>query len=168
VISAEETGGEIMGLADKKLKMGIAAVKEGRKGEARGLLKDATRLDPSSWKAWLWLSRAAEDRETQKACLEKVLEINPENTLAQRELEALGGPREEAEEIPSQPTDILRESLLAQRKQADVLERLVDQQERLLGTVNTIRSAAIVWLLLVGIGILLGCILAATGSGLMY
>jgi hypothetical protein len=157
-----------MDLADKKLKMGIVAVKEGRKGQAHGLLKDATRLDPSSWKAWLWLSRVAEDEDKQRVYLEKVLEINPENTLAQRELEAIGGPREEAEEIPSQPADILRETLLAQRKQAEVLERLVNQQERLLSSVNTIKSAAVVWLLLVGIGILIGCILAATGGGLMY
>ncbi|MFW6116692.1 MAG: hypothetical protein ACOC6F_03100 [bacterium] len=156
-----------MALADKKLKMGIVALKEGRKDEARGYLQDAVSLDPSSSKAWLWLSQAVDDRAMKREYLEKVLEINPKNTLAQEELEAMGRPREGAEEMPSKPADILREILLAQRRQEEALERLVGQQERLLSSVNTIKNAAVVWLLLVGLGILLGCILAAARGGLL-
>jgi len=157
-----------MAEADRKLYDGIRALKDGRKAEARRLLKDAVRLAPSSWKAWLWLSRSAESEEDQRSCLEKALKLNPRAELAQRELDALGGPHRPIAEVPSQPVAILAEMLREQRKQAATLNKLLRQQEHLVSSLNAVVWAARVWLLLVAPGIVLGCISVLAGSSLLF
>jgi hypothetical protein len=68
---------------------GIAAVKAGRKAEARRILVRATELDERNEQAWLWLSACVDTPEEQRICLENVLSINPANLKAQRGLEAI-------------------------------------------------------------------------------
>jgi len=94
-----------MAEADRKLNDGIRALKDGGKAEARRLLRDAVRLAPSSWKAWLWLSRAADRVDEQRSCLEKTLQLESESELAQRELAALGGLPRQSDGGAREPAD---------------------------------------------------------------
>ncbi len=66
---------------------GIAAAKSNQREEARTLLQQSIRLDPTSEAAWLWLASVARDAEERRFSLEKLLEINPNNETA---LKALG------------------------------------------------------------------------------
>jgi hypothetical protein len=68
---------------------GIAAIKAGRKDDARRILVRATELDERNEQAWLWLSACVDTPEEQQICLENVLSINPGNQKAQRGLEAI-------------------------------------------------------------------------------
>jgi len=153
-----------MAKAELKLEYGISALNGGYKTDARRLLEEAVKLDPSNWKAWLWLSRAAEDKEEQESCLEKALELNPENELARRELDELRGPLGRVGEVPRQPMDILAAMLGEQRKQVAALTKLHGQQEQLLSSVTTLESAAKVWFALVALGVILGCIAVLIGN----
>ncbi len=67
---------------------GIAAAKAGQKDEARQLLQQSIRLDPTSEAAWLWLASVVNTPAERRFCLEKLLEINPQNETA---LKALSG-----------------------------------------------------------------------------
>lgn len=65
---------------------GAAALKAGRKDEARTLLLKAVELDPYNEEGWLWLSGIVDSIEDQRTCLENVLAINPNNQRAQQGL----------------------------------------------------------------------------------
>lgn len=69
---------------------GIEAAKSGQKEEARKLLQHALRLDPVRDNAWLWLASVAKDKRERLLCLQKVLEINPENELGIKAVQAMG------------------------------------------------------------------------------
>lgn len=58
------------------------AIQHGDKPTARSLLHRVTAQNPGSEVAWLWLSAIAETPEQEKAYLERVLAINPNNSLA--------------------------------------------------------------------------------------
>ena len=67
-----------------------AALKEGRKAEARRLLVRLIQQDLRDEAAWLWLSGAVDRPEDRRRCLEQILLINPGNELARRGLTRLG------------------------------------------------------------------------------
>jgi endonuclease YncB( thermonuclease family) len=69
------------------LEDGIDALNEGRKAEARKLLASAIREDPQSETAWLGMAYAVEEEERYIECMERVLQINPENEKARKALE---------------------------------------------------------------------------------
>jgi hypothetical protein len=71
------------------VQQGIAAVKSGRRDEARQLLMRAVEMDDHDEQAWLWLSDVADGIEDQIICLENVLVINPASTAAERGLRQL-------------------------------------------------------------------------------
>jgi len=74
---------------DELLRMGITALKAGRKKEAHRLLTQVVEQDERNEMAWLWLSGVADTDEKRRICLENVLAINPNNGLAQRGLTTL-------------------------------------------------------------------------------
>lgn len=71
-------------------KQGIAAAKAGQKDQARGLLMQSLRLEPTSEVGWLWLASVARDQKEKLLCLHKLLEINPNNEKGLDSLRALG------------------------------------------------------------------------------
>jgi hypothetical protein len=71
------------------LHAGIRAVREGRRTEARALLKEALQADPLSEQGWLWMSAAVDSRAERRVCLERVLSINPHNQTALSGLDQL-------------------------------------------------------------------------------
>jgi hypothetical protein len=76
-------------MTEDLLNRGIAALKAGRKAEARGLLAQLVEQEPRHELGWLWLSGAVGTDEDRRVCLENVLAINPNNEIAQRGLETL-------------------------------------------------------------------------------
>ncbi len=70
-------------------------VKSGRLEEARETLMQYLMKNPSSEQAWLLMSYILSDPSKQKDCLERVLKINPNNTVAQSKLAHLLGRRTE-------------------------------------------------------------------------
>lgn len=68
---------------------GIEAVRLGDPARGRGLLSQAVTQNPQDEMAWLWLSSVVDDNERQLDCLKRVLEINPYNHAARRDLAAM-------------------------------------------------------------------------------
>jgi hypothetical protein len=65
------------------------AIKQGDKVAGRRLLGQAIGINPHSETAWLWLSAIVDDPGRERECLERVLQINPDNAVAQHHLERL-------------------------------------------------------------------------------
>jgi len=76
--------------AQELLDRGIEAAKAGRKDDARKLLQGSLRLNQQSDTAWLWLASVANDKRERLLCLQKVLEINPNNEMGIKAIKALG------------------------------------------------------------------------------
>lgn len=81
---------------------GIRAAKAGQKDEARQLLQQSLRIDPDSEPAWLWLASVANNNRERVFCLNKVLELNPNNETALKALQGLDEPPPPSK--PSVPT----------------------------------------------------------------
>ena len=76
-----------MSVLDEQFKQAIAALKAGRKDEARDLLLDIVDKNERHEQAWLYLSALVDSLEDQETCLENVLELNPANEKARQALE---------------------------------------------------------------------------------
>ncbi len=73
------------------LQDGIAAVKRGNGEQARQLLMQVVEADERNEQAWLWLSGVVATNDERRVCLENVLAINPDSTVAKKGLLKLGG-----------------------------------------------------------------------------
>ncbi len=69
--------------SEDKLAQAIVAVKEGRKAEAKELLRVVVREVPQNVEGWLWLGASVSTPNETLYCLERVLEIEPGNQRAQ-------------------------------------------------------------------------------------
>lgn len=88
-------------------RQGIAAAKAGQKDQARQLLQQSLRIDPNSEAGWLWLTSVARDQRERLFCLNKLLDINPNNDMALQSLQQLGLTREQlrqSQQTGGQPT----------------------------------------------------------------
>jgi|GEM_PF-903024 hypothetical protein len=65
---------------------GIAACRAGDKVRAFDLLVQALHADARNETAWLWLSAAVNTKGEQRFCLERVLELNPQNVAVRQGL----------------------------------------------------------------------------------
>lgn len=72
------------------LQLGIEAARDGNKEEARDLFRLLTHEDADNVQGWLWLAGVAESREERQAALERVLELEPQNAMALKSLQAMG------------------------------------------------------------------------------
>lgn len=68
---------------------GIDAASEGRSENALQYFNQALENDQSNSTAWLWLARLADSDEGRMTYLEKALELDPENSEAREEFEAI-------------------------------------------------------------------------------
>lgn len=71
------------------LRSGIEAAQSGRHADARALFDQVIARDPDQELAWLWKATVAETVDERRACLRRVLVINPENLQAGQALERL-------------------------------------------------------------------------------
>ena len=97
---------------------GITALKRGDKKRARQLLRAAVKQNPNDVKAWLWLSGAVDTNRERAICLQRVLQLDPDNATATRgltQLVAQGGVRLETDE-KDQPESTKDSRILAESK----------------------------------------------------
>jgi hypothetical protein len=73
-------------MTEKQLRKGIALAKAGKKLDARHILGQVVRNNPRSIQGWLWLAGVVETEEQRRYCLEKVLQLNPQNKWIRRAL----------------------------------------------------------------------------------
>lgn len=68
------------------LRKGITLAKTGRNAAARNILSQVVRDTPQSVSGWLWLASVVEAQKQRQYCLEKVLQIDPQNQAAKQAL----------------------------------------------------------------------------------
>ena len=76
---------------DLLIKDGISAAKSGDKSFAKHRFAQAIQNDPRNARAWYLLSKVVEDKDQKVYCLEKVLQILPNNANAKKRLALLRG-----------------------------------------------------------------------------
>lgn len=97
------------------LQKGIRAARRGKKEAARQLLAQVVEADPNHEEAWMWLARVVDDPQQKAACLQRVVDINPDNQWAAEQLAAVQAPSPEPTPEPTpdfaQPSEIKLEVL---------------------------------------------------------
>jgi hypothetical protein len=68
------------------LRQAREAIQRGDRATGQRLLTQILEKNPRSEVAWLWMSALMDDPDLERECLEKVLEINPNNGVAQKHL----------------------------------------------------------------------------------
>lgn len=76
-----------------KLRQAIKYIKDGERYKGKKVLIDILRSDPNNEIAWLWMSVVVDDLGQKQECLQKVLEINPNNQKALERLSRIKGSR---------------------------------------------------------------------------
>ncbi len=71
------------------LREAVASVKKGERAVARTLLREIIHDDPRNPQAWLWMAGVADSVAEVTHCLEKVLEVEPDNQMANERLSML-------------------------------------------------------------------------------
>lgn len=125
----------------EKLKLGIEAARRGDKTAAQILLRQVVAVDSDNELAWMWLASAVESVTERRACLERALQINPNNTRAREALSRL------------EPAQTVRRTPEPQRRAADQprAARVAEPQQTGDGPgVVTIVVGAIVLLAIIG------------------
>lgn len=70
-------------------KAGQEAARCGNNQQAHDLFRRAIEVDPYHEQVWLWLASVVETDDDRRVCFENVLELNPDNVTAQRQLQKL-------------------------------------------------------------------------------
>jgi cytochrome c-type biogenesis protein CcmH/NrfG len=70
-------------------KAGQEAARAGENAKAHELFRQAIEVDPYHEQIWLWLASVVETDEDRRVCFENVLELNPTNPTARRQLQRL-------------------------------------------------------------------------------
>ncbi|HRF94569.1 MAG TPA: hypothetical protein PLZ51_05240, partial [Aggregatilineales bacterium] len=73
------------------LEQGIDAAKRGDRATGRRLLEQVIDSEPANELAWIWLASCVNTLKERQECLERVLQINPDNARAKQALAALLG-----------------------------------------------------------------------------
>ncbi len=90
-------------MVQNRLQHAIELAQRGERAEARTLLLELVRDNPSLEMGWLWLATVATSPEERLSALRRVVGINPSNETARSALEKLGEPLpafSQAQEIP--------------------------------------------------------------------
>jgi tetratricopeptide (TPR) repeat protein len=77
----------------EQVKVAYEAVKRGESPYAREILEEVLTSNPSDESAWFVYAYATNDRAEAMECLGKVLELNPSNERARRDLDRLQYPQ---------------------------------------------------------------------------
>jgi hypothetical protein len=71
------------------LKLGARTAKAGNKDNARVIFQKVLDADKRNERAWLWMAALAESSMERRRILQTVLNINPNNATAQKQLQML-------------------------------------------------------------------------------
>ncbi len=105
---------------EELLRTGIALAKAGKSAHARKILGQVVKDDPRSVMGWLWLAGVVKTKEQQRYCLERVLQLNPQNQVVKRILTQLettkpkvaaGSQYFVAHQLTSRDGDLLRKAI---------------------------------------------------------
>ena len=75
--------------SQEQLKQAFELLRAGQKGQAQAILAPLVRQEPGNARAWYGLAACVDSVEKRKFCLEKALQIDPNNASAQREMAKL-------------------------------------------------------------------------------
>jgi len=73
----------------RMFKAGKEAARAGDHAKAHEYFRRAIEVDPYHEQVWLWLASVVETDEDRRVCFENVLELNPTQPTARRELQKL-------------------------------------------------------------------------------
>lgn len=76
---------------EKYLQAGVRAAQSGNKARARELLEAALKRDQNLELAWIWLASVVDSQRERQICIQKVLQINPNNRVAREALNNMVG-----------------------------------------------------------------------------
>lgn len=76
-------------MPNEQLQKAIEAIKGGEKNSGKLILYKLVKDEPGNELAWMWLSACIDDNNQKIKCLEKVIEINPNNEKARIALQRL-------------------------------------------------------------------------------
>lgn len=74
----------------RNLRAGIQAAREGNRSTARRLLTQVVNADPRNELGWIWLASVTTSASEKRTYLERVLTLNPNNTVAKEAMLQLG------------------------------------------------------------------------------
>jgi tetratricopeptide (TPR) repeat protein len=107
-------------VASKELGDAIQLIKSGNRQAALPILKEILQENPGDEQAWLWLYACVDKVQEKRYCLQKALEINPDNQPARAALEKLAGPAPSPSgqilDKPATPAALASENKPAKRK----------------------------------------------------
>lgn len=103
-------------MASDDLNQAVQLIKAGNKQAALPLLKQIIQSDPNNETAWLWLYTCVENPAQKKYCLQKALEINPNNINAREALNKITASVSPASQMPT--PRIKNQQYQAERPQA--------------------------------------------------
>jgi FimV-like protein len=72
-----------------KLNQAVRFIEAGKEAQARRLLTEVLKSDPTNEEAWVLMATVAETYESRKKCLQEALRLNPRNQTALKGLESL-------------------------------------------------------------------------------
>ncbi len=87
----------------RTLRAGIEAVRSGDRSGGRRLLESVVRAEPDNEVAWIWLASCMTTVADRRACLQRVLQINPNNERAREAMKKLGGTLPAVSQQPPAP-----------------------------------------------------------------
>ena len=70
-------------------KAGKDAARKGHRAKAHDLFRQAVAVDPYHEMIWLWLASVVDSDDDRRVCFENILELNPSNQTARRQLQTL-------------------------------------------------------------------------------
>lgn len=76
---------------ERQLRAGIRAAQQNNLDQARTLLEGVLRQDRNNELAWIWMASVVQSTREKRVCLERVLQINPENEAARQAINNLVG-----------------------------------------------------------------------------
>jgi hypothetical protein len=79
----------MLGKDDILFQQAVHVLKRGERERARLLMRQILLDNPRYAHAWLWMSALVDDIKQRRECLERTLEIDPDNTSAKKGLEIL-------------------------------------------------------------------------------
>lgn len=100
-------------------KAGKESARAGEKAEAHECFRKAIEIDPYHEQVWLWLASVVDTDEDRRVCFENVLELDPDNATARRQLN----------KIERRALEDALETR-AQRRMPDIKPQISDQQQR--------------------------------------
>lgn len=74
---------------NKQFKQAVQVLKQGNRDQARQMMRQILLDNPRYAPAWLWMSALVEDIKQRRECLERTLELDPDNISAKKGLEIL-------------------------------------------------------------------------------